>query len=178
MIGTGSGEKRVELDEIGWTIDRFLQLTTGKVAFLSTLAVVPNWLRVLELVQFCKKYECAVAISHLEQYVRVRSEDKEVGYMRLLVATHLDLKHDIAAMIEKEPEIFEWLRPSDDPHCVTRLPPYDLFRIIPQRHLWALMSADVSKRTKLPIGPPHDISWFTPGERFLEMLAKTEQPTS
>lgn len=178
MIGAGSGEKRVEkrveLDEKSSTIDWFLHLTTGDVSFLDTLAQTPDWPGTLELLYFVKKYDSASAINQLRLYLRMASPHEWNAHLRILIAMHLDLTHELADVVESEPGIFKWLRPSStSPHA--ELTPYDLFRIIPHRFLWALMTPDLFRPRK-PVRY-YDSGFneepLTPREGFLSLLSQT-----
>ena len=175
MVETCSGEKRVELDEKDSTVDWFLRLSTGNVSFLEILCMKPNWSGTLELLHFVKKYDCAMATNQLKIYLRLQSTSPWNPHLRVLIAMHLNLTHEIANMIENEPDVFRWLRPSAFSSSETDLPPYDLFCMIPHRYLWALSSPDVLPRTRSSHyirGSDHDA--LARRESFLCLLAQTE----
>lgn len=155
-----------------------MRLITGDVSFLLPLGWNRDYQSVVELVHFVNKYECAVAISQLGLFVKIPSATEGHGFVRLLLAMYLDLKHDIANMIQDESKIFEWLRPSDDPDSTTVTPPFDLFQLLPPRCLWALMAANVSNRQAAAVSVASDGELLCPKERFLVLLshAQTGKP--
>lgn len=179
MIEACTGEKRLEIDEKSDTINDFLLLTTGDVLFLLPLGCHRRYEPVVELVRFLKKYECAVPMRHLVLFVRAPSDTEFHHYVRLLLATHLDLSCDIANMIADEPKIFECLRHSEveDPDLNHHPRPHHFFHLLPAQYLWALMAANVFNRKAAPVGvAPNEL--LSPQGRFLVLLshAQTGKP--
>lgn len=172
MIETCSGEKRLELDEGSSTIHHFLQLAAGGTSCIRFLALGQKYSSLLELIRFVKKYECAVAISQLDLHARI-PDGGCWSYLRLLLAVHFDMTDHIAHMINREPEVFSWLRPPDGPEPV-EMPPYDFFQLLPPRYLWALTAANVCNRQAAAVSVASDGSLLSPKERFLVLLSHAD----
>lgn len=174
MIAACTGKKHLELEETSQTISQFLELITTGITDLPGSAFNPDYDQVVGLVHFLKKYECAAAIGHLGSLVQVPSAYSEQSIVRLLIAMHLDLGSVVATMIQNEPEIFQWLRPSGSTNSLTDFPPYTAFRLMPQRYMWALMSADVHKPESIHAPKAHPPRHGRPSDRFLMLLRETK----
>lgn len=115
MIETGSGEKRIELDEAATTIEQFLDLvTTGSTSF-----VVPkrdsaqvDYTQAVNLVALLRKLDCRAAMGFLNQFIKTPSKCAQVNYLRVLTAMHLGTPETCAEMLDNEPELFTWLHPA------------------------------------------------------------------
>lgn len=173
MIETGSGEKHIELDETATTIDQFLDLvTTGSTSFVATKGASPDYAQAVRLVSFLRKFECQPAIGYLNQFVKAPSKSQDVNHLRLLTAMHLGLPETCAELVDNEPALFQWLHPATRKDTLLKQLPYEVFQLIPQRYLWALMAAGIHEESlvQVYVKSARKIVRMGPSQRFLHFL--------
>lgn len=146
MIDSGSGIKRVEVDENSATIERFLEfVSTGRVTFITKGETV-CYDRPQALVRFLNKYDCEVTLQHLKNYAHVPVTGKDANYMRMLLAMHLGLPRVVAELIQDRPGLFNWLHPTTETKendWLSKQLSFQVFQHIPHEYLWALTAAGV-----------------------------------
>lgn len=174
MIETGSGEKRIELDETAATIEQFLDLvTTGSTSFVVKTppdSAQIDYAQAVNLVAFLRKFECQAAIGYLNQFVKTPSKCAQVNHLRLLTALHLGVPETCAEMLGNEPELFTWLHPAVRKDTLPQLLPFEVFQYVPQRYLWALMAAGVHDQMHVPVVIQGVRNRKSPSERFLHFM--------